>query len=57
LDATTREKAVREMARMVDEQRRGVWFEPLPRRSGHFDEFANECLLAIVSREAGTELV
>jgi hypothetical protein len=42
LDATTREKAVREMARMVDEQRRGVWFEPLPRRSRHFDEFANE---------------
>jgi integrase len=42
LAATTREKAVREMARMVDEQRRGVWFEPLPRRSRHFDEFANE---------------
>lgn len=42
LDATTREKAVREMARMVDEQRRGLWFEPLPRRSRRFDEFANE---------------
>ena len=45
LEATTRETALREMARMVDEQRRGIWIEPLPmrlRRSPRFDKFADE---------------
>jgi integrase len=45
LEATTREMALREMTRMVDEQRRGIWLEPLPmrlRRSPRFDKFAEE---------------
>jgi integrase len=45
LEATSREMALREMARMVNEQRRGIWLEPLPRllrRSPRFDRFAEE---------------